>query len=472
MALTPNVAHLELDMPGDPIANPLVLGFTLLMGFLLLALPRRYAFVPVILLACNMPMTPRLLIGGLNFPMIRILVLFGGARIIFRKEWRGIKLTPIDKTLVWWAISSVVLHTLLWRTSDECVYRLGQSYDAIGLYWLFRCVIRELDDVIRCFKIMAVLAVPLALAMLYENRTLSNAFVVFQGFNGTPQMREGIIRARGPFANPILAGTYGGSLLPTFVALWPQSPFLATLGIASSTLITLTSRSSGPLMTYMASIIGLFMWFMRKKMRAVRWGILLALTGLECVMKRHFWWAIAHMAIVPGSDAYHRSNIIDQAIRHFSGWFLLGTKSTEDWGYYLHDVTNQYIWEGINGGLLETALFVAIIVCCFRGVGRTVKGMEKEPFALRFCVWALGAALFSDVVTFFSVQYFDQNFVKWYLLLAMISTISGPFISIKQTARHPSRSFTAESPAETGESSGSGGEDFSFAPPHLRGFGR
>jgi hypothetical protein len=422
-------------MPTEQItlASPLALSFTLLMGFLLLVLPRRYALVPVIVLICSMPMAPRLLIGGLNFPMVRILVLFGWLRVIIRREMRGIKPNPIDKALIWWALSSVVLHTLLWQTSQECIYRLGIAYDAIGLYSLFRCVVRELEDVIRAFKIMAILAVPLSLAMLQEQSALRNPFAaVFRDIDMTPEVRDEIPRARGPFTHPSLAGTYGASLLPAFVALWPQSAFLAVMGIASSTVITLTSGSSGPIMTYLASVAGLCMWFFRKKMRAVRWGIVLMLFALQCVMKQPVWWAISHMAIIPSSTAWHRSNLIDKAIRHFPEWFLVGTKDTEAWGYYLHDVTNQFVWEGVNGGLLELALFITIIVRCFRGVGRTVMGMENESFAFRFCVWALGAELFSHVVTFFSISYFDQNFVNWYLLLAMISTTSAEFISIKR----------------------------------------
>jgi hypothetical protein len=73
-------------------------------------------------------------------------------------------------------------------------------------------------------------------------------------------------------------------------------------------------------------------------------------------------------------------------------------------------------------------LFILIIVCCFSAVGRAVRASEesKSPDVPR-CLWVLGAALFTHVVTFVSVSYFDQNIVIWYLLLAMISGTTGAF---------------------------------------------
>ena len=48
------------------------------------------------------------------------------------------------------------------------------------------------------------------------------------------------------------------------------------------------------------------------------------------------------------------------------------------------------------------------------------------PIAHRKLTWAFGEALFAHAVTYISVTYFDQNFVNWYLLLAMISSVAGP----------------------------------------------
>jgi len=49
---------------------------------------------------------------------------------------------------------------------------------------------------------------------------------------------------------------------------------------------------------------------------------------------------------------------------------------------------------------------------------------KDEPFAIRIILWALGATLVAHIASFFSVRYFDQIIVFWYLLLVMISTAS------------------------------------------------
>jgi hypothetical protein len=139
-------------------------------------------------------------------------------------------------------------------------------------------------------------------------------------------------------------------------------------------------------------------------------------------MKAPVWFLMARVGVFSGSTGYHRANLIDQAIRNFPEWWLIGTKSNAEWGYGLSDVTNQYVWEGINGGLLTLLLFIAIIAYCFKTIGQALRVAEHKSIGVRICLWAMGAALFAHVITFLSVPYFDQSIVPWYLLLAMISS--------------------------------------------------
>lgn len=415
--------------------NPIGLGFTLLMGFLMIILPRRYALLPVILLICNMTMGMRVIVGTFDFTMLRILVLFGWARLILRGEIRPIKLNSIDKAVIWWALTGIITYTLLWQTYGAFEYKLGVAYTAIGFFFLFRFLLRDLDDVVRVVKITALFIVPLAGSMVVEKFTGRNPFAIFGGVPPVTFVRNGILRCQGPFAHPILAGTFGATLLPLFVGLWwrgGRSKSIAFWGIASSFTIVFCAASSGPVLAALAGIGALCMWPLRKKMRMVRWGVVLALFALALVMKAPVWYIIARLGVFTGSTGWHRANLIDRAIENLPDWWLIGTKSTAPWGYGLDDVTNQYIGEGVNGGLITMFLFIAIIVCCFRGVGRTVREMENESRSTQLYLWALGAALFAHVVNYMGVPYFDQNVVNWYLLLAIISTLTGPFLFLRQ----------------------------------------
>jgi hypothetical protein len=419
-------------MPAAPIdqsvINPLGLAFTLLMGVLLIALPRRYALVPVIMLTCFMTMGQVVYFMGFHFTMIRILALFGWARLLVRGEIRALRLNWIDKALLLWTLSSVVLNTLLWQTSEAFTNRLGLAYNALGMYFLFRFLVRDFEDIKRLFKITAILVIPLAGAMLEEWLTGKNIFAPFGVRNSIVQIRDGTLRCSGPFEVPMLAGTFAATLLPFFVALWQQGRgdrLLAGLAAASSGIIIFTTGSSGPYLTALVAVVGLCLWPWRKNMSVLRWGVVLVLIILQLVMKSSVWFVLAKIDVLSGSTGWHRAYLIDRAIATFSQWWLFGTKTTAIFGEQIHgDITNQYIAEGIDGGLLTMMLFILIIVNCFRGVGR-IQARKEVPLPVRRCVWAMGVALFAHAITFLSITYFDQNVVNWYLLLAMISTATG-----------------------------------------------
>jgi hypothetical protein len=169
-------------------------------------------------------------------------------------------------------------------------------------------------------------------------------------------------------------------------------------------------------------ISGLWLWPMREHMRVVRWAVGLTILGLHLVMKAPVWFLLARMAIFDGSTGYHRAILIDRAVTHFRDWWLVGTYSTAGWGYYMFDVTNQYVLIGVQGGLITLVLFVAIIVRGFSAVGRAVHAWGEEHSTDQRFAWALGASLLVHAVNYISVPYFDQNIVCWYLLLAMIAT--------------------------------------------------
>jgi hypothetical protein len=417
---------------GTTFVNPLGLVFTILMGILLLVLPRRHALLPVIALICYMTMGMRIMIGPLNFTMLRIVLPFGWLRLILRGELKEIRFNPIDKTILAWVFVSIVTYTLLWQTGDAFKYKLGFAYDCLGFYFMFRYFVRDMDDVIRALRMLAVVIVPLAGAMILEKMTGRNPFALFGGVPEVTSVREGALRCQGPFAHPILAGTFGATLLALFVGLYRQGAkrFWPAVAVISSLVIVVTSASSGPLFAAVLGIGALALWRWRNQMRTLRYGILGALVSLHLVMRAPVWFLLARVDIVQGSTGYHRAYLIDRAIANFWDWWLVGTKSTWKWAdrdAHLFDVTNAYIQNGASGGLITMALFIAIIALSFKAVGRSVRlGETSLPIANRKLTWALGAALFAHAVTYISVTYFDQNFVNWYLLLAMISSVAGP----------------------------------------------
>src|SRR5688572_33299534 len=87
--------------------------FSLLMGGLLLVLPRRYALMPIIVLVCYMTMSERVVVMGLNFTMLRILLLFGWLRLMVKAELHRMRWNTVDRLIIAWAIVRTVNYFLV-----------------------------------------------------------------------------------------------------------------------------------------------------------------------------------------------------------------------------------------------------------------------------------------------------------------------------------------------------------------------
>jgi hypothetical protein len=418
--------------------NQMAFGLMVCMGILLLVLPRRYAFVPLFAAACYMTMGQVIKVGELNFSIIRILTLVGWLRLSLRREFRVFPLNTVDRAMLYWTVATVTIYTILWGTTDAFIYKCGYVYDAIGLYVLFRSLIRSIDEITTAFRMFVLLIVPLAVLMLIEKATGRNLFAIFGGVPAFTLVRDGVLRCQGPFPHSILAGTFAAALLPQFVALWWQrgsGRLLSIVGVGCAAVITAASGSSGPVMTFACGMIGLAFWPCRLKMRAVRWGLVLLLVGLQIVMKAPFWFVIAHMAVRSGSDAFYRAFLIDRTIAHFGEWWLIGTKYQVPWATKLTDITNMYVRVAMDGGLVTLVLFLTLLRRSFCGVGRALRAKRHAFTSQQHCIWALGASLFAHVMTFLAVWYWDQNIVNWYLLLAMIGTLSAPAYLVHKKER-------------------------------------
>lgn len=443
----------ELVTDGHTFVNPLGVAFTLLMGFLLVGLPRKYAFVPIIALICYMTMGMRLMVGGLNFTMMRVLLIFGWIRLVARGELRPLSLNSIDKAVVWYTIVSAIAYVILWEgEADAFKYKLGKAYDCIGFYFLFRYLLEEWEDIVQLVRTIAFVAIPLGIEMALERLTLVNQFSIFGGVQSNVWLRNGTPRCQGPFSHPILAGTFGATLIPLFIALGFQKSnrWAAVLGLLSAAVITGTAGSSGPVMACACGVAAIFFWPLRNQMRVIRWAMASLLVALHFSMKAPVWFLIGRFSVYDSSTGFHRAYLIDRAMANLSEWWLVGVQTTSQWGEHLFDVTNQYIRVGVEGGIAPLWLFISIIVLCFRGVGRVVREMDERGMETdqRFLVWGLGAIIVVHVMSFISVSYFDQNLIMWYLLLAVISSVCSIFLDSRLRPLEAEDSTYIEQPLE------------------------
>jgi hypothetical protein len=259
--------------------------------------------------------------------------------------------------------------------------------------------------------------------MVYEHHSGVNPFGTYLGGAPTaPEIRNGSVRAQATFGHSILAGCFGGTLLPLFVWLWSKKSWVAAAaGIVGSTLMVLMANSSTPILAYVAGILGLLLWPVRRKMKVVRWLIVITLGVLAIVMNAPVWFVIAHINVVGGSGGYDRAFLIDMCMRHIRDWWLIGTNQNGNWGYDMWDMSDQFVAEAETGGILTLACFIAIIVKSFSRLGNMRKRVKPEQ---QWLLWCLGSIMLSNIFAYFGVAYWDQTQVWWFAFLAMICAVT------------------------------------------------
>lgn len=442
-------------MPTDPafgggvqqttLGPPVMILMLVIIGLVFL-LPRRLVLTPLMLGLFLLPVGQTLVVGGLHVFVARIFVAAGLIRAVISKPSKtlfGGGYSTVDKLFIVEVVCRALTFIVLFGEMGAMINQLGFLWDTLGGFLLMRFLIVDKGDIQRTIKLFAGIAVILGASMLYEKVSGVNIYTLLAGYRIIPERRYGSIRAQGPFHHAVLAGTFGATLLPLFIWLWKSgnSKFLGVISIFASTGIVVCSASSTPVSAYLAAILAICCWPLKRAMRAVRWSIVIAIFSLNLVMHAPVWWAIEHVDFAGGSAGEQRAELIDNFVRHFGDWWLVGTKDNAKWGFEMWDISNQYIAEGETGGLLAFILFIALLSVCYSRIGKVRKIAEaKNDRKQEWFLWLIGASLFAHTMAFFGISYFDQTRYAWFALLAMISVVTASRV---ETSRRP-RLFEAD----------------------------
>jgi hypothetical protein len=412
------------------LVTPVAIIFVLLAAFFLFRSPKRWAALPLLAGAGYMTLGQDIQVGPLHFTVIRILVAVGVVRVITRRERIEGGLRKLDWMMMIWGICAVLSSFFHKDFTSALITRLAFFYDSLGIYFLLRVFVQGADSLFTLSKIVIIMLAPIALEMASESVTGRNNFSFLGGVSPLCEVRLGKIRAQGPFLHSILAGTVGAVCWPLLLPFWKKQRNLALLGLLTSGIIVLSSKSSGPIMTAFFIFVGLCVWKVRQYMRVIRWGILIAIIALDLVMTSPVYYLLARIDLTGSSTGWHRAELIHASITHLDEWWLAGTDYTRhwmptgvDWNKNHTDITNHYIKMGVIGGLPLMISFIGVLVVAFNSVGKALWASKGDLFEKRFMIWTLGAILFGHALTFMSVSYFDQTIVFFLLVLAAIGSL-------------------------------------------------
>src|SRR5579875_307419 len=120
----------------ETMLHPLIAAWMLIAIALMFALPRNRAIFPFLLAFFTIPFAQVILIGGLHFPVLRILIAAAmlrrissgdlGKRGAFPGGFNG-----IDRVTVLWAVSSFVVVSLQWMEPQAIVKFVGDFLDSL-----------------------------------------------------------------------------------------------------------------------------------------------------------------------------------------------------------------------------------------------------------------------------------------------------------------------------------------------------
>lgn len=390
---------------------------TIVLVVMTLVIPRKYFLLPYVVGACFVPADQTVMVGELDFQVLRILVLAGMLRLALRGEIVPIQWNRFDKLVLIWFLVSSFFYTVQWLTFGALINRCGRFVEWMCLYWVFRQTVRSWKDLRFAYVALAVCALAMAPFVFIEWTTGRNPFIVLGRV--VTEIREEQYRCQASFPHSIMMGLFWATLVPLFVGFAKQQPrwrWVLWGGVAASTFMIMVTASSTPILTLFAVGALLAVYPLRIYTATVAWGVVGMLVALHFIMHAPVWQLIARVGVVSGSTGWHRYYLIDAAIRHFPEWMFVGIKDTSSWGLGLGDVTNQFILEGVRGGFVSFVLFCVILFVGARAAVRLSLRLRNQGES--YLAWAVFVTFIGHCLSFLGVAYFGQILMIWYLLLA------------------------------------------------------
>jgi hypothetical protein len=398
-----------------------------------LAVPRRLAFLPMLLAGCHLgnievlpEMTPA-----------RLLILVGLARGITA----GYCVWPTKSSLDRWffVFAAIALISTFGHKADPWVpspfaARVGLVLNVCGAYLYGRTYLPDLTTFRTYAYILPLILIPLAMGVTAEKKIARNLYSTIGASSEGVSIREGKVRSKGPFRHPILAGTAGATALPFALLLWRTGrKKAAVVGTAACLAIVAASGSSGPMAAAGLSAGCVFvLWKWRQHLSKFLWACVALALLYSLISGRGPWFIMARIDLAGGSTGWHRAYLIDQGFRYFGQWWLWGTDVTRHWmptgvsWSPMHtDLTNYYLHLGVIGGLPLVLCLIAFMASSFRALTSRMEVLRRFDGPDEFLLWCAGTSIFAHALSFISISYFDQMYVFFYMLLGAVPGLVG-----------------------------------------------
>lgn len=422
----------------------------LVLGILLLSVPKKWAPLPLLAGCCFITMGQSVEFGPINLQAYRMLIFVGLLRVVMRGERIAGDAGTTDRLIICWAcwmFFASLFHEFI--PGSGPLFTLGVVFNITAIYYLSRVWCNDVEAITALVGCIAFVLAPIAAEMIYEKLAGKNLFSVFGGL-GQVFIRDGEIRARGSFRHPILAGTVGATCLPLMIGIWNRHRVSAIVGIIACLAMVGASQSSGPVVSLGVGLAVVAAWKFRRHVKRLCWSCVVAYILVEMISNRPAYHVVVTRLDFTGSStAHYRCRVIDVAVENFSQWVAVGTDHTRNWipggigsvvgdGRHM-DITNYYVAMGVMGGFLALCLVVGMIFVGIRNVVIFVNERDNNhTIGDKFIVWCFGAALFTHAISAISVAYFDQSQTFFWMTLGITTSLTLAMTRTEENSEHQS----------------------------------
>lgn len=417
--------------------EPVTLAVVALAGFLIMALPLRYALVVYIASMVWYPIYLGVSIGTVDLPATRLTILIvfmkifttSGAYESFNWKW-------LDSFVVLAAFGELVSGVMTSPFDRVFENRMGAAFDTVLPYFAVRLILTSREDYVAFLRGLILVGAPLAIMGGYECLTRYSMFAPLRQFSymhipsagHALNARAGLFRAETTFPQPIMFGLYMAMCMALCVGLWKMArdKWRIGLGLALLAVGVASSLSSGPYMAITLSLLMVALFPLRRYATVAIVLFVLFLAAVDLASNRAWYEVLASYATLDPGTAYYRIGLIQEAFSGgMSGHWIIGygpivtSSSMKSW--YHTDITNQFILIAIRYGLTGLLPFIGAIVAGFHDVRVAMKASKDE--AAKFMVWAVMAAMIGATGALFSVSLFGQTMNMFHMMLAICASM-------------------------------------------------
>lgn len=389
-------------------------------------------------------------IGGVDFNVTRILAAVLIVRVLTRPDLiRSFRVTWLDVFVVG-ALLAQSLSLLTNEPLSKVLVREGGTlFDTVLPYLAARFLIRTREDIYTVIKGLLIVAVPLALAGVYQSITGFNVYGMLEAMSpwregGDSFMRKGFYRADGSFGNSIPFGLFFTAVFPLGIGLWqtreiPKNWLVPACGCV--VLGALSSLSSGPLFALVACVGFLCFYRFRNYWMFVVGAVVAVIIAVELYSNRNFYHVLTRFAF-SSQTGYYRIGLVEEALgggmkgHWLFGYGYVGVDADPEatgWHWEHRDLVNIYVKVLARTGLIGFIPFLLLTIEYYRRL--YLAGRYAPTPSDKWLVWCVAAAVVNWNVAMLTVSALSQTQTVLHLLYALCGALGFAWIRAEEETR-------------------------------------